>query len=77
MNLNSLNYNCFFFIQMSSSSSLQNITHQPPITKTTSQLLRNMLLSSDRSRFHKSATNFKSNNEKSYNYYQVLIKLNS
>lgn len=57
---------------------MENIVYRPPITKTTSELLRNMLLSTDRNKFNRSKTNTNfttSNNNSYYNYYQVPINL--
>ncbi|XP_025201400.1 uncharacterized protein LOC112598945 [Melanaphis sacchari] len=58
-----------------SSSSVENIVYQPPIAKTTSALLRNMLLSTDRTRFNRSTTNtcltISNNNNPYCNYYQL------
>jgi len=54
---------------------MENIVYQPPIAKTTSALLRNMLLSTDRTRFNRSTTNncltISNNNNPYCNYYQV------
>ncbi|XP_008185144.1 uncharacterized protein LOC100166607 isoform X1 [Acyrthosiphon pisum] len=62
-------------VHVSSSSSMENIVYRPPIAKTTSALLRNMLLSTDRTRFNRSSTNASltmSNNNNPYcNYYQL------
>ncbi|XP_027853101.2 uncharacterized protein LOC114131946 isoform X1 [Aphis gossypii] len=62
-------------VHVSSSSCMENIVYQPPIAKTTSALLRNMLLSTDRTRFNRSTTNnclTISNNNNTYcNYYQL------
>ncbi|XP_025422798.1 uncharacterized protein LOC112692360 isoform X2 [Sipha flava] len=59
-------------IQVYSSNSLKNTDSQSPIAKTTKNLLRNILLSSNRTRFNRSTTNtnFTSNNNSYYNYYQ-------
>lgn len=61
---------------MYSSTSRNVMCEPPPITKTTCELLRNMLLTTDRTRFNKSkaSTNCTtSNNNPYHNYYQVLI----
>jgi len=57
------------------SSSMENIVYQPPIAKTTSKLLRNMLLSTDRIKFNSSAnSSFTTTNNNPYsNYCQVLL----
>jgi len=58
------------------SSSMENIVYQPPIAKTTSKLLRNMLLSTDRIKFNSSTTtnsNITTNNNLYSNYCQVLL----
>ncbi|XP_060871507.1 uncharacterized protein LOC132945765 isoform X3 [Metopolophium dirhodum] len=65
-------------VHVSSSSSMENIVYRPPIAKTTSALLRNMLLSTDRTRFNRSSANASltiSNNSNPYcNYYQIKWK---
>ncbi|XP_060834779.1 uncharacterized protein LOC132917847 isoform X2 [Rhopalosiphum padi] len=62
-------------VHVSSSSSMENIVYQPPIAKTTSALLRNMLLSTDRTRFNRSTTNtcltISNNNNPYCNFYQL------
>ncbi|XP_022181768.1 uncharacterized protein LOC111041703 isoform X2 [Myzus persicae] len=62
-------------VHVSSSSPVENIVYRPPIAKTTSVLLRNVLLSTDRTRFNRSTTDASltiSNNNNPYcNYYQL------
>lgn len=57
---------------------MENIVYRPPIAKTTNELLRNMLLSTDRNKFNRSKTSTSfttSNNNSYYNYYQVHTNL--
>lgn len=58
---------------MYSSKSMKKANvHQPPIAKSTSEILRNVLLSTDRIRFNKSTenTSYDVNNN---NYHSVLV----